>query len=77
MQTYSVTPNQLNMESPYIAHDIQYTQKAYGLDSVQVQDFGGTQAVTPAQLAANRATIDNGTPGRTAFAAGEATGMGL
>lgn len=59
LQTYSVTPNQLGKEREYIAHDIAFTQKGYGLDNVQVQDFPGADALTGTQLADNKATIDN------------------
>jgi uncharacterized membrane protein (UPF0182 family) len=59
LQNYSVTPNQQSKERPYIAHDIEFTQRAYGLDNVQIQDFPAAESLTPAQLSANRATIDN------------------
>jgi uncharacterized membrane protein (UPF0182 family) len=59
LQNYSVTPNQQSKERPYIAHDIEFTQRAYGLDNVQIQDFPATESLSTTQLATNRATIDN------------------
>ncbi len=59
LQNYSVTPNQQGKERPYIAHDIEFTQKAYGLDNVQVQELSAVESLTAAQMAANRATLDN------------------
>ncbi|MGM0499166.1 MAG: UPF0182 family protein [Bacillota bacterium] len=39
VQQYSVEPNEINREEEYIENNIQMTLKAYGLDSVETDDF--------------------------------------
>jgi uncharacterized membrane protein (UPF0182 family) len=56
---FIVKPNELVREGPYIAHNIQLTREAFGLNRIVLRPFpadGGIDAVNPA---ANRATIDN------------------
>jgi uncharacterized membrane protein (UPF0182 family) len=60
IQKFSVDPNQLGKEQPYIERNIRYTRSAYGLQGVrQVEDFPADQSLTATQLEANRATLDN------------------
>jgi len=59
MERFTVVPNQFGMEKPYIEHDMAFTRRAYGLDQVKAQPFGGTGRLTAENLAAERATIDN------------------
>jgi hypothetical protein len=56
---FIVKPNELVRESPYIAHNIQMTQQAFGLNRITQRAFPvetGIEAVNPA---GNRATLDN------------------
>jgi uncharacterized membrane protein (UPF0182 family) len=56
---FIVKPNELVKESPYIAHNIQMTQQAFGLNKITQRAFPvetGIEAVNPA---GNRATLDN------------------
>lgn len=59
VSTLIVRPNQLKRERPYIAHNIEFTRRAYGLDRIQVHPFpadAGIVAVDPSQ---NQTTLDN------------------
>ncbi|MGH8291179.1 MAG: UPF0182 family protein [Steroidobacteraceae bacterium] len=59
VSTLIVKPNQLNRERPYIAHNIEFTRRAYGLDRIQVHPFpanSGIAAIDPSQ---NQTTLDN------------------
>lgn len=60
VQTLQVEPNQLGLESPYIARNILFTRQAYGLDHVvQVNNFPADLSLSTAALEKNRATLDN------------------
>ncbi len=39
LQKFSVKPNELRAEGPYIQHNIRMTRQAFGLDQVQEKDF--------------------------------------
>lgn len=59
VQRVVVNPDELNKESPYIAHHIKATQEAYGLSEVQrtPTDLAGT--LTQAALARNNVTLQS------------------
>ena len=59
VQRFTVQPNELALERPYIEHNIRFTRYAYGLDNVQESDYQITDKLTDQQLAANADTIDN------------------
>lgn len=59
VQTLVVKPNQLQKEMPYIARNIDATQKAYGLDKVATRSFPTDTTLTPEQIADNASTIEN------------------
>jgi uncharacterized protein len=58
-QRLIVQANELSRETPQIAHHIQATRNAWGLADVELHELGAGGAITPATIAANRATIDN------------------
>ena len=58
-QRLVVQPNELSRESPQIVHHIHATRQAWGLNAVERRELGGESQLTPAVIAANRATIDN------------------
>jgi len=57
IQSYSVSPNELSMEKPYILRNIEFTRKAYGLTNIAEQDFPVEENITPE--AVNDPTNDN------------------
>lgn len=59
IQQYSVSPNELSMERPFIAHNINYTRLAYALDDVEVRDFPVGDNLTGNDIRRNAETVDN------------------
>jgi uncharacterized protein len=58
-QSYRVRPDELRLESPYIASNIAWTRFGFGLDRISAKPFPAAGTLTPEILAANAATIDN------------------
>lgn len=59
VSTLIVRPNQLNRERPYIAHNIQLTRRAYGLDRIQAHPFPADAGIAAADPSQNQPTLDN------------------
>lgn len=59
VQQYRVSPNEIQVESPYIEHNIEATRFAFGLDQVTARPFSAEQQLSPEDIEANRATVDN------------------
>jgi uncharacterized protein len=59
VQAVKVTPAQNKLEQPYIARNIDATRDAIGINNVTRSTFKGTQTLTPAQVVANKSTLDN------------------
>jgi uncharacterized membrane protein (UPF0182 family) len=58
-EAYVVAPNQLSREEPYIASHIAFTQKAYGLDSIESRPFEVGYTLDADAIERNRTTVDN------------------
>jgi uncharacterized membrane protein (UPF0182 family) len=58
-QRLFVKPNELQLEKPYLRHNIALTQQAYNLHQVTIQPFPAEQSLTWEMLQGNRATVDN------------------
>ncbi len=59
VQRFYVKPNELELEKPYIAHNIALTRRAYNLHQIDVKPFSVEQTLTAQALETNRETIDN------------------
>jgi uncharacterized protein len=59
VQRLRVAPNALVAESPYIAHHIRMTRRAFALDRIQERDFPARETLTAADLARNAPTLKN------------------
>jgi len=59
VQRYSVQPNELTDQSPYIERAVAATQEAYGLTEVAPRAFAAESDLTAGQIDANQATIEN------------------
>lgn len=59
VENFIVSPNELVKEEPYILNNIEYTQKAYGLDEVEEKEFPVKQNITAESIAKNDITINN------------------
>jgi uncharacterized membrane protein (UPF0182 family) len=54
-----VAPNALVLESPYIAHHIRLTRRAFGLDRIDERDFPARETLEAVDLARNAGTLRN------------------
>ena len=59
LQRLVVTPNEQNVERPFIEHNIAATRDAYALDRVEERQVSGDAELTAADIAANAETIEN------------------
>jgi uncharacterized membrane protein (UPF0182 family) len=59
VQKFSVAPNELARERPYIAQHIAATRRAWRIDSVQTRELEGDVQLKMADIKANAPTIDN------------------
>jgi hypothetical protein len=56
---FIVKPNELVREQPYIAHNIEMTRQAYGLDRFLQREFPAETSVEATEPAKNQATLQN------------------
>lgn len=59
LQRFRVVPNELDLESPYIVNNIQFTRAAYGLDQIEEVEFPAEENLTMADLRKNELTVNN------------------
>ncbi|MFH1590706.1 MAG: UPF0182 family protein [archaeon] len=59
VQTLKVSPNEINLEAPYIENNIKFTRMAYGLKDVEEKDFPIETALTSKVIDEASETIDN------------------
>jgi uncharacterized membrane protein (UPF0182 family) len=59
VQRFSVAPNELAKEAPYIERGIAATRRAYALDAVEDRELTGDTTLTAEDIAANAATVEN------------------
>jgi uncharacterized protein len=59
LQRFTVEPNELELEMPFLQYNIAATRAAYGLDKVGISPYPSDGALDPARLRDNQATIDN------------------
>jgi uncharacterized protein len=58
-QTLVVEPNELDKETPFIAHNIEFTRQAYGLNNVQREEFVVKDDLSASDLERNAGTLNN------------------
>jgi hypothetical protein len=59
VSVFLVKPNELVREQPYIAHNIELTRQAYGLDRFDQSEFPAETTVEATDAANNQATLQN------------------
>ena len=59
VQQVRVTPNELQAEQPYIAHNIKATRAAFGLEAIRPLDFPAAQSLNIEKLRTKRETLSN------------------
>lgn len=59
IQSFVVSPDEINKESKYLERNIEFTQYAYDLDNVSVKSFAADNKLTPEDIKENSETIKN------------------
>lgn len=59
VQKWIVEPDELTKESPYLTYNIQYTQRAFGLKDVEINQFPVDQNITSEEISNSESTIKN------------------
>ncbi len=59
LQRVRVIPNELDLESPYIIHNIRFTRAAYGLDRIEEVEFPAEENLRMADIRKNELTVNN------------------
>jgi uncharacterized membrane protein (UPF0182 family) len=59
VQRFSVAPNELAKETPYIQHGIAATRKAFALDRIEERELSGERTLTAHDIQKNQQTINN------------------
>jgi len=59
VQVLKVSPNEINLEKPYIEHNINFTRMAYGLADVEEKDFAADMKLSAEILDEASETMDN------------------
>jgi uncharacterized protein len=58
-QTFRVQPSELALETPYLKNNIEFTRKAYTLDTIQETSYPALADLTSEVIARNQETIQN------------------
>jgi hypothetical protein len=59
VQRFSVAPNELSKETPYIEYNIAATRKAFALRQIEERELSGETVLTARDIEENRRTINN------------------
>ena len=59
IQSFVVKPNELDRETPFIAHNIEWTRKGFGLDQIEQRDFQTESTVEALDIGNNRDSLEN------------------
>jgi uncharacterized protein len=59
VQRFSVAPNELAKETPYIQHSIAATRKAFALDRIEERELSGERTLTAQDIQKNQQTVRN------------------
>ena len=59
VQKFSVQPNELEMETPYLKHNIDFTRKAFNLEKIHETKYPALADLTQSKIAENGDTIQN------------------
>lgn len=59
IQRFRVDPQELQREREFIARNIEFTRRAYGLDRIEMESFPAEPEVTTEELEASQGTIDD------------------
>ena len=59
VQSFIVKPNEIDRESPYIAHNIEWTRRGFGLDQIELREFPAEASTEALDLPNNRDSLEN------------------
>ena len=59
VQKYHVEPNELQLETPYLKHNIDFTRRAFQLDKIKEKAYPALSDLTLDQIDKHRETIEN------------------
>ncbi|HEY7565501.1 MAG TPA: UPF0182 family protein [Acidimicrobiia bacterium] len=59
IERFQVVPDPLQRQSEYIAHNIDFTRTAWGLNNVEVQTFAADPAIAPEEIEGSSDAINN------------------
>ncbi len=59
IQSFIVKPNELDRESPYIGHNIEWTRRGFGLEQIELRDFEAETSTAALDLPNNRESLEN------------------
>jgi uncharacterized membrane protein (UPF0182 family) len=59
VQKFKVQPSELELETPYLKHNIEFTRKAFQLDHIKEKTYPALADLTLDDISKNRETIDN------------------
>jgi uncharacterized membrane protein (UPF0182 family) len=59
VQKFQVEPSELELETPYLKHNIDFTRKAFQLDKIEVKTYPALSNLTLEQVSGHQETIQN------------------
>ncbi len=59
IQSFVVKPNEIDRETPYIIHNIEWTRRGFGLDQIRQNEFPAETSTEALELANNSETLEN------------------
>ena len=59
IQGFIVKPNEIERETPYIGHNIEWTRRGFGLDQVELREFDPEPSTAAIDLPNNRESLEN------------------
>jgi uncharacterized membrane protein (UPF0182 family) len=59
VQSFVVKPNELDRETPFITHNIEWTRRGFGLDQIELRDFPAETNIQSPEVANNKQNFDN------------------
>ena len=59
IQGFIVKPNELDRETPYITHNIEWTRRGFGLEQIEFRDFEAEPTIAGLDIASNRSSFEN------------------
>ena len=59
LQKYKVAPSELELETPYLEHNIHFTREAFHLDGIEEKTYPALMDLKPEEIPKNQETINN------------------